>query len=89
MTFKTTLVVRRSKLVNWSTSQSTFHPSVSSKKRILIFCSLATETEYVRGRLAAYVNDLLSLGVDGLRLDAAKRTSFLLWRSQGVGIIND
>ncbi|SJL11924.1 related to Alpha-amylase [Armillaria ostoyae] len=36
---------------------------------------LATETEYVRGRLAAYVNDLLSLGVDGLRLDAAKHIS--------------
>ncbi|GLB36842.1 putative alpha-amylase [Lyophyllum shimeji] len=33
---------------------------------------LATETEYVRGRLAQYANDLLSLGVDGLRLDAAK-----------------
>nr|BAV60949.1 alpha-amylase [Pholiota microspora] len=33
---------------------------------------LATETEYVRGRLAAYGNDLLSLGVDGFRLDAAK-----------------
>ncbi|KAH9896766.1 glycoside hydrolase [Cubamyces lactineus] len=33
---------------------------------------LATETEYVRGRLAEYANDLLSLGVDGLRLDAAK-----------------
>ncbi|ESK93505.1 alpha-amylase [Moniliophthora roreri MCA 2997] len=33
---------------------------------------LATDTEYVRGRLAAYINDLLSLGVDGLRLDAAK-----------------
>ncbi|CAE6405542.1 unnamed protein product [Rhizoctonia solani] len=33
---------------------------------------LATETEYVRGRLAAYANDLLSLGVEGLRLDAAK-----------------
>nr|AOC97454.1 alpha-amylase [Flammulina velutipes] len=33
---------------------------------------LATEAEYVRGRLATYVNDLLSLGVDGLRLDAAK-----------------
>ncbi|KAG6916977.1 hypothetical protein DXG01_004406 [Tephrocybe rancida] len=33
---------------------------------------LATETEYVRGRLAQYVNDLISLGVDGLRLDAAK-----------------
>ncbi|KAG8714253.1 hypothetical protein FRC09_017824 [Ceratobasidium sp. 395] len=33
---------------------------------------LATDTEYVRGRLATYVNDLLSLGVTGLRLDAAK-----------------
>jgi hypothetical protein len=34
---------------------------------------LATNTEYVRGRLAQYANDLISLGVDGLRLDAAKR----------------
>ncbi|KAG8678023.1 hypothetical protein FRC08_018122 [Ceratobasidium sp. 394] len=33
---------------------------------------LATDTEYVRSRLATYVNDLLSLGVVGLRLDAAK-----------------
>ncbi|KAF9526236.1 glycoside hydrolase [Crepidotus variabilis] len=33
---------------------------------------LATDTEYVRGRLAAYGNDLLSLGADGFRLDAAK-----------------
>lgn len=33
---------------------------------------LATETTYVRGRLAEYANDLISLGVDGLRLDAAK-----------------
>ncbi|KAK7691582.1 hypothetical protein QCA50_004981 [Cerrena zonata] len=33
---------------------------------------LATETDYVRGRLAEYGNDLLSLGADGLRLDAAK-----------------
>jgi len=33
---------------------------------------LATDTEYVRGRLAEYTNDLLSLGVDGLRLDASK-----------------
>ncbi|KAG8951106.1 hypothetical protein FRC04_006765 [Tulasnella sp. 424] len=33
---------------------------------------LATETEYVRGRLATYANDLISLGADGLRLDAAK-----------------
>lgn len=35
--------------------------------------SLATETEYVRQELVAYANDLISLGVDGLRLDAAKR----------------
>ncbi|KAG8736991.1 hypothetical protein FRC12_017338 [Ceratobasidium sp. 428] len=33
---------------------------------------LATETEYVRGRIATYMNDLLSLGVVGLRLDASK-----------------
>nr|BBA80375.1 glycoside hydrolase family 13 protein [Tricholoma matsutake] len=33
---------------------------------------LATETEYVRGRLATYGNDLLSLGIDGFRLDSAK-----------------
>lgn len=38
--------------------------------------SLATDTEYVRGRLAQYGNDLLSLGVDGFRLDAAKRVYF-------------
>ena len=37
--------------------------------------SLATETDYVRSRLAEYGNDLLSLDVDGLRLDAAKRLS--------------
>lgn len=40
---------------------------------LLAAFSLATETEYVRSRLAQYGNDLLSLGVDGLRLDAAKR----------------
>jgi alpha-amylase len=33
---------------------------------------LATGTDYVRTRLAAYLNDLLSLGVDGFRVDAAK-----------------
>ena len=35
--------------------------------------SLATENDYVRSRLAEYGNDLLSLGADGLRIDAAKR----------------
>ncbi|OBZ78260.1 Alpha-amylase [Grifola frondosa] len=33
---------------------------------------LGTDTDYVRGVLAAYANDLLSLGADGMRLDAAK-----------------
>jgi hypothetical protein len=33
---------------------------------------LATETSYVRGKLVAYLNDLISLGVDGFRVDAAK-----------------
>ncbi|KHD88620.1 MAG: alpha-amylase [Bdellovibrio sp. ArHS] len=33
---------------------------------------LATETEYVRDRLAQYLNKLLDLGVAGFRIDAAK-----------------
>ena len=33
---------------------------------------LRTEAEYVRGKLVAYLNDLISLGVDGFRVDAAK-----------------
>jgi alpha-amylase len=33
---------------------------------------LATGSDYVRGRIAGYLNDLLSLGVDGFRLDASK-----------------
>jgi alpha-amylase len=33
---------------------------------------LATETSYVRGKLVAYLNDLIGLGVDGFRVDAAK-----------------
>jgi len=40
---------------------------------LLNWNSLATETDYVRGCLAEYADDLLSLGVDGFRLDAAKR----------------
>lgn len=33
---------------------------------------LATGSTYVRDRIAAYLNDLISLGVRGLRIDAAK-----------------
>ncbi|KAF8996429.1 glycoside hydrolase [Cyathus striatus] len=39
---------------------------------LINLADLATETSYVRSRLAAYANDLISLGADGLRLDAAK-----------------
>ena len=33
---------------------------------------LATETEHVRSTITAYLEDLLSLGIDGFRIDAAK-----------------
>ena len=35
--------------------------------------SLKTESDYVRGRLAQFGSDLISTGLDGFRLDAAKR----------------
>ena len=36
---------------------------------------LRTESDYVRGTLAGYLNDLIGLGVDGFRLDAAKHVN--------------
>lgn len=51
------------------------HPPLPNFSLDTLRVSLATETEYVREQLAAYANDLISLGVDGLRLDAAKRMS--------------
>lgn len=36
---------------------------------------LDTGSDYVRGRIAAYLDDLASLGVDGFRIDAAKHLS--------------
>jgi hypothetical protein len=42
-------------------------------KRLNGTISLASDTDYVQGRLAEYLKDLLSLGVTGLRLDASKR----------------
>ncbi|KAK2464550.1 hypothetical protein APHAL10511_003408 [Amanita phalloides] len=43
--------------------------------QLLGLADLATNTTYVQHRLAQYANDLLSLDVDGLRLDAAKHIS--------------
>ncbi|TDD67037.1 alpha-amlyase, partial [Actinomadura darangshiensis] len=33
---------------------------------------LKTQSDYVRGKIAGYLNDLVGLGVDGFRIDAAK-----------------
>lgn len=43
-----------------------FHPQLSS------LADLKTETDYVRTKIAAYLQDLLNLGVYGFRIDAAK-----------------
>lgn len=56
----------------------------SSSDNLHALRSLATETDYVRGRLATYANDLISLGVTGLRLDASKREHL---RSKGLIIV--
>ena len=61
-------------------SQSTYDYAFLALLSVLTlihYASLATDTEYVRGRLVEYTNDLISLGIDGLRLDAAKRMSSL------------
>ncbi len=39
---------------------------------LLDLADLATESSHVRAQLAAYLDDLMSLGVDGFRIDAAK-----------------
>jgi alpha-amylase len=33
---------------------------------------LRTESDYVRGKIAEYLNAMLAMGVDGFRIDAAK-----------------
>ncbi|MGA8113060.1 MAG: carbohydrate-binding module family 20 domain-containing protein, partial [Actinocatenispora sp.] len=42
------------------------------KCELVSLSDLRTESDYVRGKLAGYLNDLLGLGVDGFRVDAAK-----------------
>lgn len=39
---------------------------------LLGLVDLSTETDHVRGKLLGYLNDLVDLGVDGFRIDAAK-----------------
>lgn len=60
--------------VSPSLPSSYFHPDP-------VPFSLKTESEHVRSVLAAHANDLLSLGVAGFRLDAAKRAPPSTFRS--------
>jgi alpha-amylase len=43
-----------------------------TKCELVSLSDLRTESDYVRGKIADYLNDLLSIGVDGFRVDAAK-----------------
>jgi hypothetical protein len=80
MTFSNGTIHPKSGTVNLLTSPS--EPLHENLVHVLeptqTYHSLATETEYVRGKLVDHANDLLSLGTDGFRLDAAKRRSSLL-----------
>lgn len=42
------------------------------KCQLLALSDLKTESDHVRSTIAAYLNDLLNIGVDGFRVDAAK-----------------
>src|SRR3954451_10178802 len=53
-------------IVNWSDRWEV------QNCELVDLADLATESSYVRGKLTAYLNDLVSLGVDGFRVDAAK-----------------
>jgi glycosidase len=47
-------------------------PSQVQNCELSNLADLATETENVRGKLITHANEILGLGVDGLRIDAAK-----------------
>ncbi|GAB1521208.1 alpha-amylase [Rhizoctonia solani] len=51
---------------NWGDTEQIWNCELSN------LADLNSNSEYVQGKLAEFTNDLLSLGVDGLRLDAAK-----------------
>ena len=75
MIFNNGTIVRKSRIVNLPTSPSTSlcENRVCVVELIHGLYSLATESDYVRGKLVDHANELLGLGVDGLRIDAAKR----------------
>jgi alpha-amylase len=51
---------------NWSSQQDV------QECQLVSLSDLRTESDHVRTRIAGYLNDLMSLGVDGFRVDAAK-----------------
>ncbi|HUL10599.1 MAG TPA: carbohydrate-binding module family 20 domain-containing protein [Methylococcaceae bacterium] len=51
---------------NWGSQQDVQECQLSH------LSDLRTESDYVRSKIAGYLNDLMSLGVDGFRVDAAK-----------------
>ncbi|CAE7229032.1 unnamed protein product [Rhizoctonia solani] len=51
---------------NWGDTEQIWNCELSN------LADLNSNSEYVQSKLAEFTNDLLSLGVDGLRLDAAK-----------------
>src|SRR4051794_20697069 len=53
-------------IVNWSDRWEV------QNCELVDLADLATESSYVRGKLTGYLDDLVSLGVDGFRVDAAK-----------------
>ncbi|SMF03029.1 alpha-amylase [Pseudobacteriovorax antillogorgiicola] len=62
----------------WNDFHDCFEPIDYGDRGKIQFCDLEglndlkTESEYVRDRIANYLNDLVSLGVRGFRIDAAK-----------------
>ena len=53
-------------IYNWGSQQDV------QECQLLHLSDLRTELDYVRSKIAGYLNDLMSLGVDGFRVDAAK-----------------
>ena len=83
MTFNNGTILGKSRTVNLPTSPSTsLYENEDCVVKLTEDCySLATGTDYVRGKLADHANQLLSLGTDGFRIDAAKRRSHFRWPS--------
>ena len=83
MQSKTGIAVSNSRTANFQTSPSECHFPLGAKDIVMshpfLLYSLATGTDYVRGKLAAHANELLSLGTDGFRIDAAKRENRSFW----------